>query len=72
MRAAMRTPPMIPASILFICRRTSCGGRGRPVLLPGAHQDDDPKAGLLSGGEQQMVALGCKLIADPKVLMMER
>ena len=29
------------------------------------------KAGLLSGGEQQMVALGCKLIADPKVLMVD-
>lgn len=29
------------------------------------------KAGLLSGGEQQMVALGCKLIADPKVLMID-
>ncbi len=31
----------------------------------------DRKAGLLSGGEQQMVALGCKLIADPKVLMID-
>lgn len=29
------------------------------------------KAGLLSGGEQQMLALGCKLIADPKVLMVD-
>ena len=29
------------------------------------------KAGLLSGGEQQMLALGCKLLADPKVLMVD-
>ena len=29
------------------------------------------KAGLLSGGEQQMLALGCKLWADPKVLMVD-
>ncbi len=29
------------------------------------------KAGLLSGGEQQMLALGCKLISDPKLLMID-
>ncbi len=29
------------------------------------------RAGLLSGGEQQMLAFGCKLIADPKVLMVD-
>ena len=29
------------------------------------------RVGLLSGGEQQMVTLGCKLIADPKVLMID-
>jgi branched-chain amino acid transport system ATP-binding protein len=31
----------------------------------------DRKAGLLSGGEQQMLALGCKLIADPTLLMVD-
>lgn len=31
----------------------------------------DRKAGLLSGGEQQMLALGCKLIADPRLLMVD-
>ncbi|MFT3855532.1 MAG: ABC transporter ATP-binding protein [Ilumatobacteraceae bacterium] len=31
----------------------------------------DRKAGLLSGGEQQMVALACRLVADPKVLMID-
>ena len=29
------------------------------------------RAGLLSGGEQQMLALGSKLIADPRVLMVD-
>jgi branched-chain amino acid transport system ATP-binding protein len=29
------------------------------------------KAGLLSGGEQQMLALGSKLIANPRVLMVD-
>ena len=29
------------------------------------------KSGLLSGGEQQMLALCCKLLADPKVLMVD-
>ncbi len=29
------------------------------------------QAGLLSGGEQQMLALGCRLIADPRVLMVD-
>ena len=31
----------------------------------------DRKTGLLSGGEQQMLALGCKLIAHPKLLMVD-
>jgi branched-chain amino acid transport system ATP-binding protein len=29
------------------------------------------KAGLLSGGEQQMLALGCALVADPRLLMID-
>ncbi len=31
----------------------------------------DRKAGLLSGGEQQMLALGCALMAQPRVLMID-
>ena len=31
----------------------------------------DRRTGLLSGGEQQMLALGCKLIADPQLLMVD-
>ncbi|WP_419842769.1 ABC transporter ATP-binding protein [Candidatus Poriferisodalis sp.] len=29
------------------------------------------RTGLLSGGEQQMLALGCRLIADPQLLMVD-
>ena len=31
----------------------------------------DRKAGLLSGGEQQMLSLGCRFIADPKLMMID-
>jgi len=39
--------------------------------LPALGELLDRRAGLLSGGEQQMLALGCKLIADPKLLMVD-
>ena len=39
--------------------------------FPALEQLLDRRAGLLSGGEQQMLALGCKLIADPKLLMVD-
>ncbi|GAA4083945.1 ABC transporter ATP-binding protein [Nonomuraea soli] len=38
-----------------------------PVLAERAHQ----RAGLLSGGEQQMLAIGRALMADPKVLLLD-
>lgn len=31
----------------------------------------DRKAGLLSGGEQQMLAIGCALIGNPRILMID-
>jgi branched-chain amino acid transport system ATP-binding protein len=31
----------------------------------------DRKAGLLSGGEQQMLSLGCRFIADPKLMLID-
>lgn len=31
----------------------------------------DRKTGLLSGGEQQMLSLGCRFIADPKLMMID-
>ncbi len=39
--------------------------------FPALEQLLDRRAGLLSGGEQQMLALGCNLIADPKLLMVD-
>ena len=39
--------------------------------FPGLAEIVERKAGLLSGGEQQMLALGCRLIAQPRVLMID-
>ena len=52
--------------------RTSTVTIGRVLdYFPALADILERKSGLLSGGEQQMVALGCKLIADPKVLMID-
>ena len=53
-------------------RRGRSGGRDRileyfPPLAPLLTR----KTGLLSGGEQQMLALGCKLIAEPAVILID-
>lgn len=52
--------------------RTSQVDRGQVLeYFPALEPLVDRKAGLLSGGEQQMLALGCKLIADPRLLMVD-
>lgn len=40
-------------------------------LFPGLEERTDQRAGTLSGGEQQMVAIGRALMADPSLLLMD-
>jgi branched-chain amino acid transport system ATP-binding protein len=39
--------------------------------LPALKPLVERKAGLLSGGEQQMLSLGCRFIADPKLMLID-
>jgi branched-chain amino acid transport system ATP-binding protein len=41
------------------------------TLLPALRPLMDRRAGLLSGGEQQMLAVGRAIVSDPKVLMVD-
>lgn len=41
------------------------------AYVPTVEEHLDTKVGLLSGGEQQMLALACQLIADPKVMLVD-
>ena len=39
--------------------------------FPVLREMESRKAGLLSGGEQQMLAMGCALVAEPRALMID-
>ncbi len=40
-------------------------------LFPGLHDRRKSKAGLMSGGEQQMLAIGIALMANPTILLLD-
>ncbi len=57
----------------YLCKGSEVKKRIQGVfeLFPVLSQLKNRKAGLLSGGEQQMLAIGIGLVAGPKLLMMD-
>jgi branched-chain amino acid transport system ATP-binding protein len=63
----------ITATLRYLSRRTEISARLERVykLLPKLHELRDRPAGQTSGGEQQMVAIGRALMAEPRLLAID-
>jgi branched-chain amino acid transport system ATP-binding protein len=64
----------VQQNLLLGCRRGRArrAGAGRHVrLFPRLHEREHVEAGVLSGGEQQMLTLARTLMGDPDLVMID-
>ena len=70
--ATMSVEDNLRAGALAVPRERRGKARGRVLeLFPRLAERLDQRAGLLSGGEQQMLAMGRALMSEPKMLLLD-